>query len=293
MNASHAIVCGFDLSAASDDAAAVAAGLARAFGDVVVLVHATGADLSAASDLGGVIRRAIDDEQAGLRLHGVEVDRVVERRPPVELLLEQAAERDAHLLVIGAGGGPQSSGRRAYSGRVARDIVRHAKSAVLVLHDCAVLERWMAHRTTLRVFAGVAFDDALPALRAWLVQLRRIGPVDVVIGHVSFPPEEARRLGGPPPAHFIENDPAVQTLVRSELATIFNDLPGEGSVEVRVTAGLGKTDGHLWNAAAEARADLVVLGAHQRSGLARLLHGSSEQGLLRLASTNLLVVPVR
>ena len=41
------------------------------------------------------------------------------------------------------------------------------------------------------------------------------------------------------------------------------------------------------------RADLIVLGTHGRSGVSRLLMGSTAEGVLRRASCPVLVVPVR
>lgn len=289
MNAPRSIVCGFDLSAAADDAAAVAADLADALGDELVLAHATAVD--AGTPMGTVVHRAVDDEVAGLRLHGISVERVVAHEPVPALLTRVARERRARLLVIAAGGGPRSTGRRPHSGRLATALAQSTSTPLLVLHDSEVMHLWLHEERRLRVFVAVAFDDVASALRAVVAELRGVGPVDVVVGHVSFPPDEHRRLGAGPPQHLIENDPAVNALVRSELAKAWNDLPGAGTVEVRVTAGLGRTDAHLNAAAIAAEADLVVVGAHRRHGLDRVLHGAADQGLLRLSRQNVLLVP--
>lgn len=184
------------------------------------------------------------------------------------------------------------TGRRAHVGDTARAVVRASKVPVLVVQDAGVIEAWVRGERALRVVVAAAFDDALPRLRDLVCQLRAVGAVDVVVAHTSFPPEESRRLGGPPPAHLIENDPAVEALVRSELATLFRDLPGAGSVAVHITVGVGRTDGHIFQAAVEAVADVVVVGSHHREGLDRLWHGvAPSDGLLRLARCNVLVVP--
>ncbi len=286
--ATRAIVCGVDLSVAADDAAAVAAGLAQRFGDRLVLVHATPIALHDDGPLARVLRQTLDDQVRGLASRGVDVGLVVEDEPVARLLPRVASEQQARLLVVWAG---QAAGHQRGIGTTARAIADATDGPVLLVQDADVLAQWLSGARTLRVVVAAAFDDALPALRDMVCQLRGVGAVDVVVVHTSFPRDESRRLGGPPPAHLIENDLAVETLVRSELATQFRDLPGEGTLTVLITPGLGRTDSHIFHAAADVSADVVVIGSHRRQGLDRLRHGATDAGLLRLARGNVLVVP--
>lgn len=284
------IVCGFDFSAAADDAADVAADLAARTGDRLVLVHATPA--AGDADSRAVVRRVLDEARARLAHRGVGVDAVLEHAAPDALLAQVAGAQGARLVVMADGGGPRSAGGRPRSGRLARALVGSCTAPVLIVHDATVLERWLRGGRPLRALVAVTFDDAPPALRATVADLRRAGAVDVIVDHVSFPPEEHQRLGAGPPAHLIENDPAVEAMVRAELWEQWKDLPGDGLVSVRVTNGLGRVDAHIHSAAVDAGADVIVIAGHQRHGLERLLHGAADKGVLSLAHTNVLVVPV-
>jgi nucleotide-binding universal stress UspA family protein len=67
--------------------------------------------------------------------------------------------------------------------------------------------------------------------------------------------------------------------------------PLAGQVTTRLLGGLGRVADHLVQIAVEERADLVVVGNRQRSGLQRLWHGSVSHGVLELAPTSVACVP--
>jgi nucleotide-binding universal stress UspA family protein len=67
--------------------------------------------------------------------------------------------------------------------------------------------------------------------------------------------------------------------------------PLAGAATTRLVGGLGRVADHLVQIAAEERADLVVVGNRQRSGLPRLWHGSVSHGVLDLSPTSVVCVP--
>ena len=55
--------------------------------------------------------------------------------------------------------------------------------------------------------------------------------------------------------------------------------------------GLGRPADHLANLADEEQAGALVVGSHQRGGLARFWHGSVSHGAIDRARTNVFVIP--
>ena len=66
---------------------------------------------------------------------------------------------------------------------------------------------------------------------------------------------------------------------------------GAKRVRVRIEKGWGRSDAHLIQVAREEHADLIVIGTHQRHGLARLGHLSVSRGVLHYAPMNVVCVP--
>jgi nucleotide-binding universal stress UspA family protein len=64
-----------------------------------------------------------------------------------------------------------------------------------------------------------------------------------------------------------------------------------GTVTTRIAQTLGQTGALIALEAAEAKADLIVVGSHQRKAVSRMWHGSIAHGVLHSAETNVLVIP--
>lgn len=283
-----AIVCGFDLSTTTDDIVDVAARLAERLGGRIVLCHATPIPLHGEGARSATLRGAVDDVTAALPA-AVAAEVIVEDAGVSDLLTRTAGAVGASFVVVGAGG---VAGPKRRISRGVRGLVRVSPSPVLVLQGTAVIDSWLRGERTLVVAVAAAFDDKLHHLVEMVRVLRRVGACDIVVIHTSFPPAEAERLHAPPPAHVVENDTPVQTLVGSDLAKIFSDLPGVGAVRVVVQPVIGRDDAYIDHAARDAKADLIVIGSHQRHGLDRLIHGSTDDGVLELSSADVLVVPL-
>jgi nucleotide-binding universal stress UspA family protein len=105
--------------------------------------------------------------------------------------------------------------------------------------------------------------------------LREAAPCDVVVGHVYYALDVASRYGLVPRAGLVGRDPDLERLVLRDMARRVGDLGGAGQVVFRGEVGLGRMGDHLLELAGRERVDLVVVGTHQKRGLARLSSVSS------------------
>jgi nucleotide-binding universal stress UspA family protein len=171
------IICATDFSPAADRAALIAARLASAFGDHLVLLHVlprspllnpeTVADTLAPLRQAAHERLAIQKERVGAAPG--EVNTEVDLGDPHECLVEHSAAPDCRLLVLGTHGRPLPA--RLILGSVAEKVVRHAHCAVLVvpLGDAAAATGWGVDdllRITAEVDLSSPSDGALLFLRS-------------------------------------------------------------------------------------------------------------------------------
>jgi nucleotide-binding universal stress UspA family protein len=136
---------------------------------------------------------------------------------------------------------------------------------------------------------------------AYLRELRRMGPCDVLATYVCEPLSERQRLGIHTPVHVELLDPVVrrmealdgqvERILQREVRERVGPLPGDGALEVVLEAGYGRPADHLLHVAHARGADLLVVGTHQRRGLARLWHGSVSAEVLRHAERPVVCVP--
>jgi nucleotide-binding universal stress UspA family protein len=118
----------------------------------------------------------------------------------------------------------------------------------------------------------------------------------VIAAHVYWPVEVREKLHLPrsrgpegPGIPIGSGHPDVEQALERECAERL--APLAGAATTRLVGGLGRVADHLVQIAAEERADLVVVGHRQRSGLPRLWHGSVSHGVLDLAPTSVVCVP--
>ena len=79
--------------------------------------------------------------------------------------------------------------------------------------------------------------------------------------------------------------------LKKELEPRLAALPGGSRIELVLVGGLGRPADHLAQIAAEEKADLIVVGSHQRTGLGRVWHGSISHGVIDLAESSVVCVP--
>lgn len=207
----------------------------------------------------------------------VEVEEQLEVTHPRTLLLDVASQ--AHLVVLGSRGrGPTLS---HLLGSVGVGVVRHA--------TCPVVVHRPGHPGLVRDGVVVAIDateDAIPVLEFAFRQasLRRL-PLRVVHYLVDPLPAlvGASTAGGH--AGLVQED---RLSVAEAMAGLGERYPDVRS-SVRTSGGLPEVD----IARAARRADLLVVGTHQRGPVGRLLFGSVSTSVLEHATCPVAVVPTR
>lgn len=154
-------------------------------------------------------------------------------------------------------------------------VAQSSPMPVPVVRDGARFEAWARGQHALR----------------WASALRVIGPCDLLVTQVAWPAEEHLRLGisGPMPLDHLR--PEVEQVLRRDLEAWAGAPPGPGATSFLVRPGWGRVDAHLTQLAAEAKADLLVVGTHQRAGIARLWQGSVSRGVLHAAAMSVACVP--
>jgi nucleotide-binding universal stress UspA family protein len=274
-----AIVCGTDLSEESLDGLAAALAIAGQRGDRdLVLVNVLDPDSIGDSEaarerVAAGARQRIDADAARLAEGtDVRVRGEVLLGPPVQSLIATAETEGGDLLVVTSQGAGKSDGRTL--GSTAAALVSAASVPVLIVRDSAPFVAWAAGDRPLKVLIGL--DDSASCVPAiGLVKaLRGAGPIDVIVGHVYYADEAARRYGVRATS-LVDADPALEKLIVRDLERQLGSLPGDGTVTVRARAGLGRVGDHLLELADAEQVDVVVVGTRQKGGLGRLSSVSS------------------
>lgn len=300
------IVCGTDFSAGARQALRAAVAIAKRERTAVELVHvvdlrgvqallARSEGLSLPSPHGAIdawldgARAVVTAEARGVAASGVDVTpRVVDGSADVALVAHAAA-CGADLIVVAALG--ERAGTPFTLGSTADRVAQTAACPVLVVRDSTPFEAWADGRKELRLCVGVDTSSTADAALRWTNRFASLGDVVAGAGHVYWPPEQRQKhpewralpLGGG--QHVIERE------LEADLADRIRRNGATLRIPLRVVGGLGRVADHLAHIASEDRADALVVGAHQRTGLRRLWHGSVSHGVVDAAHTNVFVVP--
>ena len=269
------IVCGTDLSEGANQAITAAFALAQRRGDrEIVVTHVLDPDADGdhereSAEARTLLETAIQRAAAG-RAISSRVELVV--GPAVDSLVASTETEGSDLLVVASQGHLDAA---TYSlGGTSGGVAASARVPVLVVRDAAPFVAWAAGERPLRVMLGLdesaSCDPAITLVRT----LRGLGPVDVVVGHVYYADETARRYGLKPRS-MVDADPALEQLLRRDLERRLGELPGDGTSEFRCRPGLGRIGDHLLEIADDAKVDVVVVGTRHKGGLGRLSSVSS------------------
>jgi len=288
------ILCGTDFSENAGHAADAAATLAVRLGVPLVLVHADdmpmveGVRQEAYEARLAALSARLWTEAEHLRRLGTTVEETLSTGEAGPSLVRLAAQRQARLLVVSSLS--KSAPERWLLGSVAEHTAQSSPVPTLVVRDAAPFEVWARGTRALKVFVAVDFTGVSDAPLGWVSDLRKIGPCEITVANVDSPLEERERLGvGSRP--FTENSPTVQRVIERDLREKVRALLGDGQVRVLVEPFVDRPDARLIELAEEAKADVIVVGTHQRQGLSRLGHHSVSRGILRHARMNVVCVP--
>jgi nucleotide-binding universal stress UspA family protein len=138
---------------------------------------------------------------------------------------------------------------------------------------------------------GVEIGSTSKAALHWAAGLRSVGRCDLFVTHVVWPFGEHVRFGIPGPVPLDKLRPELHDLVMRDLREWAGEIAGEGETTFSLNQGWGRIDAHLVQLATEAQANLLVVGTHQRAGVARFWQGSVSRGVLHQASCNVACVP--
>lgn len=282
------ILCGIDFSDCALTSARVAAGIARRLAVPLRLVHATELPRLAMEQEGGTSPR-LDALAERLRAEfGIGVETVVATGAADERIVELAREADARLVVVGSLG--NRSQHRWLLGSVAERVAQASTRPVLVVREGASLAAWARGEATLRVMVGVECTPVSLSAFGWAGELAAVAPVELTVARIVWPPE-LQQAGVPGPIPLDHLPPELDARLRRELAEWAGAPPPSVPTSFVVKPGWGRVDSHLTQLAESVKADLLVVGTHQRAGIARLWQGSVSRGVLHGAAMNVACVP--
>lgn len=286
------ILCATDFSQPADDAVRVAAEIARKRGETLLLWHAVpprGGDPVGpyAEPVRAECAARLEAEAERIRRTGVTVETSVVIGDP-DQELPASTPGDTTLIVAGARG--HSRGTHWLIGTVVERFARAATVPLLVVRDAAALQKWTAGTRRLEVVVATDFSAVSDHALRRATLLRALGPCDLELLYVEYPPAEYARLGVGPFSVY-RSHPVIDEVLARELTRRAETVDLGGNVTTRVARTLGEAGAVIAMEAEESKADLIVVGAHQRRALSRVWQGSIAHGVLHSAETNVLVVP--
>lgn len=290
------IVCGTDFSVHATEAANVAAALAARCNTTLRLVHAqtkSGLEFLSEAQLGYLrdkLRRKLVTEGDRLRAAGASVKESLVFGIPSEELVAAASRSKSDVIVVSTIG--QIAPSRWLVGSVAERTAQSAMVPTLVVRDHRSLLAWAKGKRPLRVFVGYDFSPSSDAALRWLASLEEIGPCNITVTYLSWPPSETRRLGIGLDPSAGSNSLEVHQLLERDLAERCAAMLGKANAKLRVVSAWSSQEAHLLELAKADQADLIVVGTNQRRGLQRFWLGSVSRGILHHATANVACVPM-
>jgi nucleotide-binding universal stress UspA family protein len=274
------IICGTDLSPASDGALDVACALAQLRGvDEVILVHVANADTP------DTARAQLDAQVARTKSSAVRVRAELVPGTIEDSLPSFADTEGADLIVIA-----RSSHGKGKIGATANAIISHSHVPVICVEDPAIWLAFAKKERPLRLLVGID-DSATSELGVqWTHAMRAKGPIDVTVGAIYYP-DDAATLYGVDVDNVVDRVPEVEAMMSRDLLRRFGgDLASDDRpVNARPRRGLGRIGDHLLELAAEEKIDAIIVGTGQKTGLGRL--GSVSSVIVSEARASVICVP--
>ncbi len=202
---------------------------------------------------------------------------------PYASVVAKAEELQARLIVVGHRG--HSGLRRLLLGSVAERIVRAAHCPVLVTR---------AHPSTGKVLVATDLSNpALGAIEQAALEQQRLGYDLVVLHNIEMPSGILSALGPFGPVPYQPSRETLDEVVSTTQQLLRDQLSRFGATgTVHVTAE-ADTDAVILRLAEEHDVELIVMGSHGRTGIARIAVGSVAQSVLQHAHCSVLAVHQR
>jgi nucleotide-binding universal stress UspA family protein len=273
------ILCTTNFSPRSQQAARAAAALAQRMHEPLTLIHVIdelGAELTVGSENDVIyepLRRDLRTLAESLR-HEFSVDVTTWIGPGFTDRTVAGAAEVLHVsFVVVSTDGPYKLFRWLL-GSVGTDIARLSPAPVLMVRNARNLELWARGERPLTIVVGVKPGESSRAALIWAAGLRRIGRCDIVV------------------TQFSEQSAATLPEREKNLRDWAGELPGPGDSSFVVAELDDNTDARLCAFAVETGADLLVVGAHRRTWLDRLLHPSVSRNVVHHSSSNVACIPL-
>lgn len=288
------IVCGTDFSELAAHAATVAGCMAARTGQTLHLVHALDLGPEEVRDQPGHPLLLWAESRLGReaeRLKGLGAEVHVHAVPGHADRVLQATAHDAaaSLIVVGAVGHHGKESRRLGS-RADRTALQSHLPA-LIIRDSAGFVAWFKEERPLRVVIGIDASESAENAARWLDELCRSGPVELTLAHLYWPPEAFQSLGLEGTRSFVAPDPQIVRTLQQHFSPRFDGLLHAKLRTYRIEPCLGRLGDGLSALAADARADLVVVGCRTQGALERLWEGSVSRQTLHAAGMSVACVP--
>ncbi len=232
---------------------------------------AEGAAADAASSVGG--------GDASAAPAAIEPTTTVREGDPAETILAHADEIDADLIVMGTHG--RTGVDRVVSGSVTEHVTRLSETPVFTVRDGATVptryERLLLP-TDGSSCAETAVDQATLLATAFDATVEVVSVVDVNTVAAQSELTNARPVVG-----------ELETQSETAVERVADRLR-EAGVSVETAVLQGTPAAAVADRVVEAGADLVVMGTHGRTGVGRILLGSTTERLIRHAAAPVLSV---
>jgi len=295
MTTIHRIVYATDLSPASEPAWTEAQLLGRLFGAEIVLLHAVAPPPVIPTEgyvppelYEELLRSGRREGEAGFdRLlgsvagSGLKVRVRLEDGPPAQKILEVVADEAADLLVVGTHG--RTGLQRAVLGSVADRMMRQATCPVLTVRSAPESG---PRREIRRICYATDFSPTARAAWPWAVAIASAAGAEVDLVHVTFEPVADRHMSAETLGRMAQvlHD---QGRIEAERFLERSTLPRE-RIHIRLSPGVPGEQ--IVHRAQEWADDLVVMGTHGWSGIARWMLGSVANHVIQTAPCPVLTV---
>lgn len=226
--------------------------------------------------------RAVAAARGRLIRPGLRVEGVVLRGRPTGAIVDQARDMSADLIVVGSRG--HGTIESMLLGSVSAEIVDHASAPVLVARGRRL------ERVVLGWDGSSGASRAADLLRTWPIFARSAVRV-VSVADIEIPWWTGFPEGGRPEPMAIYLEAVDES--RSQHDLLANDMTA-GLRAAGLSAEADRREGdaatEILAAAVVSEADLIVIGSHGRTGLARLVLGSVARNVLHHATCSVLIV---
>ena len=285
-----------DFSPHAEDAVKIVKRLALPFGSTVRLLHAIEpfADVATLNPVAITaftdaavtqVKSELDRAAVTLRAPERVVETVTVLGRVADAIVAEAESSKADLIVVGSRG--RNALKSTLLGSVSAEVVDRAPCPVIIARGPAFRKVILADDGSETAAAGARFLAVSPALSDVAVHV--VSVVDAPFPSMLIGSDAATGAYAAVQAYY-EALPAL----RETTAKIARERAGalvaaalNATSEVRE----GNAADELIAAAAEARADCIVIGTHGRTGLTRLFLGSVARAILFKAPCSVLIVP--